>query len=156
MFDEPDFALATFLLSVLGEGSFLDLLWFLEHHAPDPITRQVAKMSAQDEARHVAFGMSHLARHAELDPGLRSRLADAVERRHSELQHTAGLNEEVFDALILLAAGSWEPEAIATGWRKVVELKARMDRGRQVRLKRLGFSEQEANRLSGLHTRNFM
>ena len=104
LFDEPDFALATFLLSVLGEGSFLDLLWFLEHHALDPITRQVAKMSAQDEARHVAFGMSHLARHAELDPGLRSRLADAVERRHSELQHTAGLNEEVFDALILLAA----------------------------------------------------
>ena len=156
LFDEPDFALATFLLSVLGEGSFLDLLWFLEHHAPDPITRQVAKMSAQDEARHVAFGMSHLARHAELDPGLRSRLADAVERRHSELQHTAGLNEEVFDALILLAAGSWEPEAIAAGWRKVVELKERMDRGRQVRLKRLGFSEQEANRLSGLHTRNFM
>ena len=156
LFDEPDFALATFLLSVLGEGSFLDLLWFLEQYAPDPITRQVAKMAAQDEARHVAFGMSHLGRHVDLDPGLRSRLSDAVERRHAELQHTAGLNEEVFDALILLAAGSWSPQDVADGWDKVVKLKARMNRGRQVRLSRLGFSDDESDRLSGLHTRNFM
>jgi len=156
LFDEPDFALATFLLSVLGEGSFLDLLWFLEQYAPDPITRQVAKMAAQDEARHVAFGMAHLARHVDLDPGLLGRLADAIERRHSELQHTAGLNEEVFDSLILLAAGSWSPQAIADGWDKVLELKSRMDRGRQVRLGRLGFSSNESDRLSGLHTRNFM
>ncbi|MCA8973022.1 MAG: ferritin-like domain-containing protein, partial [Planctomycetes bacterium] len=30
--EEPDFALASFLLSVLGEGSFLSLLWFLAEH----------------------------------------------------------------------------------------------------------------------------
>ena len=46
LFDEPDFTLASFLLSVLGEGTFLNLLWFLERHAPDPLTRQVAKLAA--------------------------------------------------------------------------------------------------------------
>ena len=45
--DEPDFALASFLLSVLGEGSFLSLLWFLHEHGPDPITRQIAQLSVE-------------------------------------------------------------------------------------------------------------
>ena len=58
--DEPNFAIASFLLSVLGERTFLTLLWFLERHAPAPITRAVTRFAAQDEARHVAFGVAHL------------------------------------------------------------------------------------------------
>lgn len=156
LLDEPDFALAMFLLSVLGEGSFLDLLWFLEQHGPDPITRAVARLAAQDEARHVAFGMAHLQRHAEREPTLRARLAAAVHRRHAALQHTAGLNGAVFDALVLLAAGSFRPADVAQGWDRVAALVARMDQGRRVRLRRLGFDEADAAALSGLHTRNFM
>ena len=156
LIDEPDFALASFLLSVLGEGSFLSLLWFLHQHAPDPITGAVARLAAQDEARHVAFGLAHLARHAREDPALLDRLALAVERRHDALSHTAGLNEEVFDALIILAAGSWEPEALAAGWDQVQALQREMDEGRRKRLARLGFDGRTAADLSALHTRNFM
>jgi hypothetical protein len=154
--DEPDFALASFLLSVLGEGSFLSLLWFLHRNAPDPVTADVARLAAQDEARHVAFGLAHLSRHAAEEPALRGRLAAAVERRHDALRHTAGLNEEVFDALVLLAAGSWQPEAIERGHAAVIELERDMDEGRQRRLRRLGFTDGEAQALSSLHTRNFM
>jgi len=156
LLDEPDFALASFLLSVLGEGSFLSLLWFLREHGPDPVTRAVATLTAQDEARHVAFGLAHLKRHASLDPGLRPRLAQAIERRHSTLEHTSGLNEEVFDALVLLAAGSWAPDAIARGYESVGRLKQEMDEGRRLRLERLGFAPVEAASLSAMHTRNFM
>jgi len=154
--DEPDFGLASFLLSVLGEGSFLNLLWFLHEHAPDPVTAQVCLLAAQDEARHVAFGLAHLQRHVAEDRAFRAELADAIERRHGALQDTAGLNEEVFDALIVLAAGSFEPAAIRSGQRRVLELQAEMDKGRQRRLVRLGFDEREAAALSALHTRNFM
>jgi hypothetical protein len=156
LFDEPDFAVASFLLSVLGEGSFLSLLWFLHEHAPDACTREVARLAAQDEARHVAFGLAHLSRHLGEEPALRERLAAAIERRHSALSHTAGLNEEVFDALILLAAGSWEPAALRAGHTAVVELQRAMDDGRKSRLARLGFSPESAAQLSSLHTRNFM
>ena len=156
LIDEPDFALAMFLLSVMGEGSFLSLLWFLRDNAPDPVTRQVATLSAQDEARHVAFGLAHLTHHLEHDPALRPRLAEAVETRHEALRQTAGLNEEVFDALVVLAAGEWNPEAIARGHDKVLALARDMSEGRQRRLERLGWSGDEAARLSGLHTRNFM
>jgi len=156
LFDEPDFAIASFLLAVLGEGSFLSLLWFLREHAPDACTREVARLAAQDEARHVAFGLAHLQRHVAEDPTLRGRLAAAIERRHTALAHTAGLNEEVFDALLLLAAGSWEPAALRAGHAKVVALQQDMDDGRRQRLARLGFTPEEAAALSSLHTRNFM
>jgi hypothetical protein len=156
LFDEPEFAIASFLLAVLGEGSFLSLLWFLRDHGPDLCTREVARLAAQDEARHVAFGLAHLIRHVEEDPALRDRLAAGIERRHAALAHTAGLNAEVFDALVVLAAGGWEPSALRRGHAAVVALQRDMDQGRQQRLARLGFSSQRAAALSALHTRNFM
>jgi hypothetical protein len=156
LFDEPDFAIASFLLSVLGEGSFLSLLWFIRDHAPDLCTRDVARLAATDEARHVAFGLAHLGRHLEEEPALRGRLAAAIERRHAALAHTSGLNAEVFDALVLLAAGSWEPAALRRGHAAVVALVGEMDTGRRTRLTRLGFDHDAAVALSALHTRNFM
>jgi hypothetical protein len=100
--------------------------------------------------------MAHLERQAALDPGIRDRLRAAIERRHQALIDTAGLNDDVFDALVVLAAGRWEPAAIADGYRKVKDLQRAMDEGRQRRLVRLGFPSGEAAALSALHTRNFM
>lgn len=154
--EEPHFDEASFLLSVLGEGSFLSLLWFLYEYGPDLVTREVARRAAQDEARHVAFGLAHLARHAAHDPTLRARLAASIERRHAALQHTAGLNAEVHDALVVIAAGSLAPDALRTGTARVHALVRDMDEGRQQRLRRLGFDDDEARTLSSLHTRNFM
>jgi hypothetical protein len=156
LLNEPDFSLASFLLSVLGEGSFLSLLGFLDEHAPDPVTRQVTRLARVDEARHVAFGVAHLEREGELDPTLRGRLRAAIERRHDALVDTAGLNADVFDSLVVLAAGEWTPGAIARGHRAVQALHATMDDGRRQRLHRLGFPDDEAAELSALHTRNFM
>ena len=156
LLDEPDFSLASFLLSVLGEGSFLSLLSFLDEHAPDPVTRQVTRLARVDEARHVAFGVAHLEHQAMLDPALRGKLRAAVERRHDALADGEGLNADVFDALVVLAAGSWTPAAIARGHAAVTELYRAMDEGRRQRLSRLGFPDDEAKELSALHTRNFM
>lgn len=156
LLSEPDFSLASFLLSVLGEGSFLALLGFLDTHAPDPVTRQVTRLARVDEARHVAFGVAHLEHQSKLDPTLRGRLRAAVERRHDALIDTAGLNADVFDALVLLAAGGWSPAEIERGYAAVTALHHAMDEGRQQRLVRLGFPPDEAAELSALHTRNFM
>ena len=154
--DEPDFATASFLLSVLGEGTFLSLLWFIERFAPDPVTAAVCRLAAQDEARHVAFGMSHLRDHIRAEPSLRDSLTNAVRRRHEHLRHTAGLNAEVFDALVLMAAGSWEPEDLRRGYDEVAALTQDMHMSRRQRLVHLGFNQTEADELSALHTRNFM
>jgi hypothetical protein len=156
LLSEPDFTTASFLLSVLGEGTFVDLLRFLHRHAPDPVTADVARLTVRDEARHVAFGVAHTAHTARADPGYLGVLRQAVERRHAALLDTAGLNAGVFDALVLLAAGSWEPAAISRGWQAVRRLQRQMDSGRRRRLAFIGFPEDEAAELSALHTRNFM
>ncbi|PXW24886.1 ferritin-like domain-containing protein [Paraburkholderia caballeronis] len=156
LLDEPDFSVAGFLLSVLGEGTFVNLLQFLQTEAPDPLTRQIARLAARDEARHVALGMSHLLYRLEREPDFRHRLARAVEQRHDALAGTAGLNEEVFDALILVAAGDPNPAAIARGAARVQQLMRDMAAGRYAKLIRLGFGRDEAGQLAALHTRNFM
>ena len=154
--DEPDFAVASFLLSAMGESTFLVLLRFLERHAPDPVTRTVTRLAANDEARHVAFAVAHLRESARHDPMLLDRLAQSLHRRHDALRHTAGLNQEVHDALVLMASGSWEHEDLREGNRLVSQLLLDMDAGRRRQLTRLGFDEEQAAALSGLHTRNFM
>lgn len=154
--DEPDFSVAQFLLAVLGEGTFVSLLNFLNQHAPDPVTRQIARLAARDEARHVAFGMAHLGQSIAREPALLARLGNAVEARYEHLAGTSGLNEEVFDALILLAAGGTRPADIAAGYGRVQGLLQDMARGREARLAKLGFKGEAARRLASLHTRNFM
>ena len=152
----PDFSTATFLLSVLGEGSFVNLLNFLWDYAPDPVTRQICRLAARDEARHVAFGMAHLQHRLAAQPHYLTRLQNAVEQRHEELATASGLNEEVFDALVLLAAGELAPAAVARGHGAVQQLKLDMAAGRRARLLRLGFQPGQAQRLADMHTRNFM
>jgi TusA-related sulfurtransferase len=156
LIDEPDFSVAEFLLSVLGEGTFVSLLLFLHAHAPDPVTRQIAMLAARDEARHVAFGMTHLMARLEQEPAFRNRLALAVQARNGALASTSGLNEEVFDALVILAAGTFTPAAIAVGYLRVQQLMRDMAEGRQAKLEKLGFDKAQAQQLSALHTRNFM
>jgi hypothetical protein len=96
-------------------------------------------VARQDEARHVAFRVAHLGHLSTIDPSLRDRLRAAVERRHDTLLDTSGLNADLFDSLVILAAGSWSPSAIARGYLAVQELQQSMDEGRQQRLLRLGF-----------------
>ncbi len=156
LLNEKDFSVAGFLLSVLGEGTFVNLLQFLQTDAPDPLTRQICRLAARDEARHVALGMSHLLHRLKQEPEFRNRLAQAVEARHDALAGTSGLNEEVFDSLILVAAGDLSPKAIAHGARRVQELMQDMADGRYTKLVRLGFEKSQAQELASLHTRNFM
>ena len=157
LLDEPDFALATFLLSVLGEGTFLDLLAFLERHAPDPVTAQVARLALQDEARHVAFGLAHLEHHGRRRPGAarpaaRSRSSAATTRCATPPGSTP--TSSTRSSCSPPAAGT--PTRSRAGTSAVQTLAAEMDEGRRRRLVRLGFSADEAAELSALHTRNFM
>jgi hypothetical protein len=133
----------------------LDTDYSLEGSAPDTITSAVGRLAAQDEARHVAFGMSHLREHLEAEPSMKETLMNAVRRRHESLRHTAGLNAEVFDALVLLAAGSWDYADIGKGHDAVSTLVQEMHNGRKRRLLKLGFSDADAEEMSALHTRNF-
>jgi hypothetical protein len=156
LLDEPDFALASFLLAVMGEGTFLSLLAFLERHAPDPLTRGIMRLVVQDESRHVAFGLAHLRRQLELDPPARDRLALAAHRRADALRGTADVSPVVIEALVVLAGGGLTPKQIGAGFDRVRALRSEMDAARRSRLAQLGFAADTAAEISALHTANFM
>jgi TusA-related sulfurtransferase len=156
LLEEPDFTTATFLLCVMGEGTFLTLLKFLEEHAPDPVTAALARLAHRDEARHVAFGMEHLRYVLEREPERRISLANAVERRSRMLAAISGLSHYVHDALIVLSGRGVSPNQIREGARHVAGLHREMDRSRRERLQSLQFRAEEAQALSAYHTKNFM
>jgi len=156
LLEEPDFTTATFLLCVMGEGTFLTLLKFLAEHAPDPVTAALVLLAHRDEARHVAFGTEHMRYVFQREPEKRLSLTAAVERRSQMLASISGLSPYVHDALVVYAGGGVSIEQIRTGARYVAELQREMDRTRRERLQLLGFEPVAASQMSAYHTKNFM
>lgn len=151
-----DFTEAAFLLSVLGEGTFLDLLGFIERYAPDEPTMELTRRAKNDESRHVHFGLAHVRYGLANDPQLYRRLEDAVRKRAAALHGTAGVPSPVQDALTILAAGNTEPTSVARGHEAFRELLETMHLSRIKRLEHAGFTAEQAETISELHTPNFM
>ncbi len=156
LLDERDFSGAALLLNVLGEGTFLDLLRFVEHHAPDAATRAAAALAHRDEVRHVHFGISHVRRHIASDPDQTPALIGAAERRATKLTEMSGLSPLLTEGLTVMAAGSLQPAELARGAREVRELMQTMEDNRIKRLRAAGFDRRDAQHLSDLHTPNLM
>jgi TusA-related sulfurtransferase len=151
-----DFTEAAFLLSVLGEGTFLDLLKFIEKNAPDEATLELVSRARADETRHVHFGLAHVRHALASDPTLYSRLEAAVRRRAASLHGVGGVPAPIQDSLTILAAKGTEPAAVKRGHEAFKELLFTMHDNRVKRLARAGFSDEQARTLSDLHTPNFM
>jgi hypothetical protein len=156
LLEQRDFTEMSFLLSVLGEGTFLDLLRFVEDHAPDAATREIARRTRNDESRHVHFGLSHVRHALAHDERLYPRLEAAVRRRSATMHGAGGVPPPLQDALVVLAAGGTDPRAIARGYEAFRALLATMNDARVKRLMHAGFTPDQASAMSELHTPNFM
>jgi TusA-related sulfurtransferase len=156
LFEPVDFSTASFLLSVLGEGTFLDLLMFLETHAPDGATREICRRARIDEARHVRFGIAHARLALESQAGAVRRFIAAVEARADFLKSVSGVGALVEESLIVYAGGALSPSALRDGVRRVAGLYETMHANRVRRLQAAGFGVDDADRISRLHTPNFM
>ncbi|HZU76703.1 MAG TPA: sulfurtransferase TusA family protein [Dehalococcoidia bacterium] len=153
---QEDYFRSSFLLHVLGEGTFLDLLEFIERFAPDPATADVARRARLDEGRHVAYGIAHVRAHLQREPASVVELAAATEERAAALQATSGANPVVMHALAVLAGGGAAPLQLAGGLDAVRALYKQMAENRVRRLLQIGLDAATAARLSELHTPNFM
>jgi hypothetical protein len=156
LLEERDFSGAALLLNVLGEGTFLDLLSFVERHAPDAATRAAAHLAHRDEVRHVHFGISHVRQRMASDPDMRASLIAAAERRAEKLTEMSGLSPLLGEGLTIMAAGSLQPAELAEGARAVRDLMQTMEDNRIKRLQAAGFDAATATHLSELHTPNLM
>jgi TusA-related sulfurtransferase len=151
-----DFTEAAFLLSVLGEGTFLDLLKYIERFAPDEPTALLVQKARNDETRHVHFGMAHVRHALRHDPTLYGRLEAAVRKRAATMSSAGGVPAPLADALTILAAGGTDPASVRRGHEAFRELLETMHQNRMKRLETAGFTPDQARTLSDLHTPNFM
>src|SRR5437764_9769911 len=142
LFDQHDFTTASFLLSVLGEGTFLDLLRFIQDHAPDPVTAEVCRRARADESRHVHFGMAHVRYYLGRDRGHYEELRAAVRQRAAVMSTIAEVSPRVQEALAVLAAGGLEADRLAEGTRRVQALLGEMHAHRLQRLQAAGFTPE--------------
>lgn len=156
LLEARDFSAAALLLNILGEGTFLDLLAFVERHAPDAATSAAARLAHRDEQRHVHFGVAHIRRVLTLDPDERQALVGAVEARASKLTTLTGLSSLLTESLTIMAAGSLRPGDLSDAAAEVRGLLRRMEENRVRRLRAAGFDHKAARYLSDLHTPNLM
>lgn len=156
LLDEHDFTASSLLLNVLGEGTFLDLLRFIEVHAPDAATAAAARLAHRDERRHVHFGISNIRRVVSLDPDAVAPLVAAAEARAAKLVSLSGLSPILVEALTIMTARSLQPADLSEAAADVRSLMETMERNRLRRLDACGFSTGVARHLSDLHTPNLM
>src|SRR5437667_93679 len=76
--------------------------------------RLLGTLSLQDVARSVAYGVAHMRYHLGHQPGQAVALADYLDRSEHTVLGIAG-SPEFLEPLVLLAAGSREPGALARG-----------------------------------------
>ncbi len=153
---QEDYFKSSFLLHVLGEGTFLDLLQYIENHAPDPVTAEVVRRARLDEGRHVAYGIAHVRQQLRHDPTRVEELVASAEERSAVLQATTGVNPPVLEALTILGGGGSSPSQRRQGGEAVRELHRSMDDYRIRRMLQVGLDRPTAEKISQLHTPNFM
>jgi TusA-related sulfurtransferase len=156
LMEERSIGNAALLLNVLGEGTFLDLLRFVERHAPDAATAASARLAHRDERRHVHFGIAHVRGRIERDPDAARDLVAAAEARAAKLTSLSGLSPLLTEALTRMAARSSQPAEIGEAAGEVRALHVTMDENRRRRLRAAGFDDATARHLSELHTPNLM
>ena len=156
LLEQEDFSQASFLLSVLGEGAFLEYLSFVERFAPDPVTADIVRRARVDEARHVAFGVEHARHFLAADPERAEVLRAAVEQRASFLADASAASPHVEEALVVLAAGGVAADRLRDGVRAVRELHARCTAGGWGGSVSSGSTTTSPGQISELHTANFM
>jgi hypothetical protein len=156
LLEEHDFTASSLLLNVLGEGTFLDLLRFIEIHAPDAATAGAARLAHRDERRHVHFGISHIRRSVAINPDAIRPLVTAAETRAAKLTSLSGLSPILVEALTIMTARSLQPADLSDAAADVRALMKTMERNRLRRLQACGFGDGTARHLSDLHTPNLM
>lgn len=156
LFKEDDYLKSSFLLHIMGEGTFVDLLHFLESHAKDAPTKKLLYLARKDEMRHVAYGMNNIKNALLCNPQKIEILKNAVFKRKQYLDELSGESTLLLESLCVFAGGGDTSLQVKRGFEKLENLKAKMQKNRTKRLIECGIDAELAHEMSKAHTPNFM
>ncbi len=157
LYKEKDYFKSSFLLHIMGEGTFIDLLRFLEESfraLGDEASAHLLYLARRDESRHVAYGMSNIKYAIAQNPAKIQALKEVVFARKHYLDTQSSESSLLLESMAILRGGG--EEHILRGFEEVLELKKKMEKNRTNRLIECGIDEELAIDLSKAHTPNFM
>ena len=156
LYRENNYLKSSFLLHIMGEGTFVDLLNFLEKYTQDEATKKLLRLVRIDESRHVAYGMNHIKQVLKYNPKKVNILKEAVFKRKEYLDELNGESTLLIESMAFLAGGGTSYTQYKTGMDLITELKEKMHINRVQRLVDIGIDEDLAVDISKRHTPNFM
>ncbi len=159
LWNEKDYFKSSFLLHIMGEGTFIDLLKFLEESfraLGDEASAYLLALARKDESRHVAYGINNVKQAIAQNPAKIAALKEVVFARKNYLDAQSGESSLLLESMALLRGGGEDSALISNGFEEVQELKKKMEKNRTKRLVECGIDEELALDLSRAHTPNFM
>ena len=112
-----DFTEMSAILHVQGEGGVQSLFRMGELIGQNTAEKTIFRLCAQDESRHLAFGVMHLKHILESEPERREEIHSYFDRA-DRIQGVAGTqNPQLLEALTILLGGGTSPAQLDEGWR---------------------------------------
>lgn len=147
--DARDFTEMSSRLHIVGEGGVLTLFRVGELMAYNDAEKTIYRRAAQDEARHVAFGILHLKYLAETCPQRREEVHTYFDEAESRQltgaggENPAGSNALTSEALAILLGGG--RDKIDEGRKLLLAVRQRQAKEYFQRLKSAGFDDRIHN-----------
>ena len=117
-------------LHIVGEGFVQSVFRMGELFAQSEVDKRIFRLSAQDESRHVAFGVMHMKHLLETEPERREEIHTYLDRMEGQVgvvPNQAGLTGggETTEALAILLGGGTGEAQLNEGYNKLMAIRRR-------------------------------
>lgn len=142
-----DFTEMSSRLHISGEGAVLTIFRMGELMAYNEAEKAMYRLCAQDEARHVAFGVMHMRYMSETAPERREEIECYLDEAERQIlagsQNPAGAQAESSESLAILLGGG--KDKYDEGVNKLIAIRRRQLQEYQKRVRSAGFGERFDN-----------
>ena len=142
-----DFTEMSSRLHISGEGAVLTIFRMGELMAYNEAEKRIYRLAAQDESRHVAFGVMHMRYLAETEPGRKEEVHEYLDEGERALvagnQNPAARDTAQGEALAVLLGGG--KKNYDEGYRKLLAIRKRQAKEYVQRIRSAGFGERFEN-----------
>jgi hypothetical protein len=150
-----DFTEMSTRLHISGEGAVLTMFRMGELFGQNEAEKRMYRLCAQDEARHVAFGVMHLRYLSAAWPERREEIHCYLDEAEAQImagqQNPAGTQAETSEALAILLGGG--KQGYDEGHRKLLVIRRRQLKEYMQRVKSTGFGDRFENGRSSVPER---
>ncbi len=142
-----DFTEMSSRLHISGEGAVLTIFRMGELMAYNEAEKRIYRLAAQDESRHVAFGVMHMRYLAETEPERKEEVHEYLDEGERALvagyQNPAARDTAQSEALAVLLGGG--EKNYDEGYRKLLAIRKRQAKEYVQRIRSAGFGERFEN-----------